>query len=103
MSKLNFQEQPLNNVVVQSLNNTLEYMNKASQKTYSMNVPSGFSKLNEMQNCKNNIIQVTKDLQELKVWINESCKKIDQAIISMNNEALLLPQSQLQMRNEVVR
>ena len=103
MSKLVFKEQVLSDVVLQSLTNFINDMNQASQKTYSMSVPSGFSKYTEMANCKSSIIQLTKELQELQAWINSSCKKFDNALSSMNNEVLLLPQSQLQVRKEVVR
>ena len=103
MSKLLFKEQIVYDSVLQSLGNTISEMNQASQKTYSMSIPSGFSKYTELSNCKSSIIQLTKELQELQTWINNSCKKFDNALTSMNNEALLLPQSQLQVRKEVVR
>lgn len=103
MSKLLFKEQILRDSVLQSLDNTATEMKLASQKTYSMNIPSGFSKYTELANCKRSIIQLSTEIQNLKKWVEESCKSIDDAITSMSNESLLLPQSQLQTRKEVVR
>lgn len=103
MSKLLFKEQMLRNSVLQSLNNASTDMKLASQKTYSMNIPSGFSKYTELANCKHSIIQLSKEIQTLKKWGEDSCKSIDDAITSMSNASLLLPKSQLHTRKEVVR
>ena len=103
MSKLLFKEQVLRESVIQSLSNTVEEMKLATQKTYAMNIPSGFPKYTELASCKNSIVQLSTELQNLKKWLEDSCKIVDDAITSMNNESLLLPQSQLQTRKEVVR
>lgn len=102
MSKLLLKEQPLKETVVQSLTNSLAHMNDASQKTYSMDVPGGFSRYSEMERCKDDIVQLNKELQELKKWINSSCKTLEDTFSSMNNETSFLPTSQLKERNEII-
>lgn len=102
MSKLLLKEQPLKDSVVQSLTNSITHMTDAAQKTYSMDVPGGFSRYSEMEKCKDDIVQLNKDLQELRKWINSSCKILDDTFSSMNNEALFLPTSQLKERKEII-
>lgn len=103
MSKLSLKEQPLRDTVVQSLSNSIAHMVDAAQITYSMDVPGGFSKYNEMERCKDDIVQLNKELQELKKWVNSSCKTLEETFSSMYNESLFLPTSQLVERKEIIK
>ena len=103
MSKLSLKEQPLRDTVVQSLSNSIAHMVDAAQITYSLDVPGGFSKYNEMERCKDDIVQLNKELQELKKWVNSSCKALEETFSSMYNESLFLPTSQLVERKEIIK
>lgn len=103
MSKLLYKEQPVKTIILQALTQGIEHMNRASAKTNSMDVPSGFIYAREMANCKVDIIKTAKELQELEKWLNYSNKKVNEVLKKMSDEALLLPQSQLLSRKELVK
>lgn len=103
MSKLLFKESPLENVVIRSLDNGLEYLNDANRQIYSISIPNDFTEAGNLRKCLSDIQSIKKEIADLKNWGTDSCKKFDNALQNMNSVATLLPKSQLQVRNGTVR
>lgn len=103
MAKLLFKESAFTNVVIRSLDNSLEYLNDANRQIYSISVPHDFGESNNLMKCLTDVQSIKKELVDLKNWGTDSCKKFNNAIQNMNSVATLLPKSQLQVRNRIVR
>lgn len=103
MSKLLFKESPFTNVVLRSLDTSLEYLNDANRQIYSISVPNDFSESANLNNCLNDVKNIKKEIFELKTWGKDSCKKLDNAVQNMNSVATLLPKNHLQVRTGVIR
>lgn len=103
MSKLLFIEKSMNDIIAPSLKNGIEELKSATQNVSSIDVPSGFSYAQEMENLKNSIMSIYKDLQNLESWVADSNRKIGLTETNASDMALLLPQSRLTTRKEVVK
>ena len=103
MAKLLFKESPLENVVIRSLDNGLEYLNDANRQIYSISIPNDFTEAGNLKKCLSDIQNIKKEISDLKNWGIDSCKKFDNSLQNMNSVATLLPKSQLQVRNGTVR
>ncbi len=103
MAKLLFKESPFTNVVIRSLDNGLEYLNDANRQVYSISVPHDFRESDNLKKCLIDVQNIKKELTDLKNWGTDSYKKMSNALQNMNSVASLLPKSQLQTRNRVVR
>ncbi len=103
MTKLLYKQSPLENTVIRSIDNSIGYLNQAVREIYSMDIPGDFSQSGNLRNCLNGIKNVKSSLTDLKSWGNNSVKKIDNSLENMTNVAALLPKSQVEVRNEVVR
>ena len=93
MAKLLFKESPLENVVIRSLDNGLEYLNDANRQIYSISIPNDFTEAGNLKKCLSDIQNIKKEISDLKNWGIDSCKKFDNAIQNMNSVATLLPKS----------
>lgn len=103
MAKLLFRESPFTNTVIRSLDNSLEYLNNANRQIYSINIPNDFRESGNLKKCLEDVQSIKKEITSLKTWGTDSCRKINNAIQNTNSVASLLPKTQLQVRNLVVR
>lgn len=103
MAKLLFKESPFTNSVMRSLDNALEYLNDANRQIYSISVPNDFQESGNLKQCLSDVQTIKKEISDLKNWGTDSCRKFDNALQNMNSVASLLPKSQLQVRNGIIR
>lgn len=103
MSKLSFKGSILENVVIRSLDTSLEHLKDANRQIYSISIPDNFSESRNLKNCLNDVQMIKKQLEDLKLWSVNSNKKFEDVLQDMNRESILLPKTQLQVRNLVVR
>lgn len=103
MSKLLFKESTLENVVIRSLDSSLEHLNNANRQIYSISIPDSFNESQNLKDCLNDVQAVKRKVENLKQWAIHSSQKFENVLQDMSGESLLLPKTQLQVRNTVVR
>ena len=100
MTKILYKQNPLENKVIVSIDNSLVYLEQAVREIYSIDIPSDFNESRNLQNCVNEIKNVKNSLTNLKSWSKDSITTINNALNDTKNVASLLPKPNISSREK---
>lgn len=101
MSKLYFNTKGINNIIIPSLEDTINNLNSALNELNSSSIPN---ECNINLNVSiNDIESVKSSLQNIKNWCQDSINIYNRTEDSFINEAMLLPKNLMPLRNTKIK
>lgn len=102
MSKVNLDSQNLNSRCLINLCDSINTIDRALDIFNGFDIPSDFSKRNELLNVRNKLRDINTSLSDVKSWLENSCNDYDKLISNLKNQARQLPIEQIKQRTNII-
>jgi hypothetical protein len=103
MSRVLVKENLISNVVITSVNSSINHITNASNNIATWAIPYGFSQRYNLINCINEVSSIKTDLKKVETFLTKSVKDYTNAEDDMNNVAKLLPTNRIKLREPINR